>query len=475
MVFFTGSLQEGISTALQQSKLVVCFVTDNEAESQTWESEFLTDEAIAPQLASDAVVLRLEAGSQEASYLAAIFPLPKTPTLVIIRNGELKEYVSAGTHKEDFVRRVGNAFVSPTAAPNAATPVASSVPASSAAPPADTPSSTGQNTPGSSTSDNSPISDADRQRKGKGKIPASEGAQQQPAADAKAGQRDAAKHASQQNAERKAKAREERARVLKLIADDKAERKARDEERRQERELARRAAAGEEEEEVEGPSSQMAGVGVGAAASSSVAGKQHGRCALQVRLFDGSTIRARFPSDATLSTEVRQWIDEARTDETDPYTFKVILTPLPNRSIDLATEEEQSLEQLGLTPSATLVLAPVDKHSEAYTTLTNTSRNPISRLLAAMLTFILNILSGIAGALGGLGSSGGSGGGGAARSNAGNDAQGQQATTSGRDAGGRIKGFRDADARRKDHQFYNGNSLSFEPRKDEGDEDDKDK
>jgi hypothetical protein len=64
-MFFEGSLQEGIATALQQSKLVVCFVTgnyhfipridvfavsnifpDGESESQKWETEFLVDDAV---------------------------------------------------------------------------------------------------------------------------------------------------------------------------------------------------------------------------------------------------------------------------------------------------------------------------------------------------------------------------------------------------------------------------------------------
>ncbi len=69
-MFFQGSLQEGINTALQEAKLVVCFVTgpylrplvtflpytvrhftnarqlDGETESQLWENEFLTDESV---------------------------------------------------------------------------------------------------------------------------------------------------------------------------------------------------------------------------------------------------------------------------------------------------------------------------------------------------------------------------------------------------------------------------------------------
>jgi len=39
---------------------------------------------VAGSLADKAILLKLAAGSQEAGYLAALFPLPKTPTLVIM-------------------------------------------------------------------------------------------------------------------------------------------------------------------------------------------------------------------------------------------------------------------------------------------------------------------------------------------------------------------------------------------------------
>lgn len=64
MAFFQGSLEEGIGIAVQQAKLVVCFVTgesshtpsalatdrltraDGEAESRLWEDDFFADEEV---------------------------------------------------------------------------------------------------------------------------------------------------------------------------------------------------------------------------------------------------------------------------------------------------------------------------------------------------------------------------------------------------------------------------------------------
>lgn len=466
MVFFNGTLQEGITTALQQSKLVVCFVTDDQEESKTWETDFLTDEGIAPALEKDAVVLRLEAGSQEAGYLAAIFPLPKNPTLVIIKNGEMKEYLSAGTSKDDFVSKIGAALSAqagdqpqPTTAAATTTSAPSSMPATQ---PQTSPTTSNQATPSatqpaaSSSSQTTQLLheaerrreaarkereaiEKERRRKAKGK---------EPAADPDP-QKDAVKKASQQLAERQRQAREERARVLKRIEDDKAERRARQERARQER-------AGELQQE-EAP--------VAAAASSSITKVRHDQCAVQVRLFDGSTIRTRFGAKATLAKDVRGWIDENRTDGKEPYTFKVILTPLPNRSIDHATEEEQTLEELGLAPSATLVLTPVDRYSEAYMSVNAGLTNPVSRVVTAVMSFVVTLLGGIAGALGGLGSGSGSAaaeGSGNGQAEASQQDRGQTsgAATTGRDGGGRIKGFQNPDDRKKDYQLYNGNSVS---------------
>lgn len=463
MVFFTGTLQEGISAALQQSKLVVCFVTDDQEESKTWESELLTHEAIASSLEKHAVLLRLSAGSQEAGYLAAIFPLPNNPTLVIIKDGKLKEYISTGTSKDDFVARVEKAFsaqqpgfqtlADPSAAGAAtvtqmedstrapATPA--NMPSAEALTPpnaASLPSSTPEQPQGSTQAqllaeaerrrqvarkEREEI-EKERRRKEKGKTPAS----QNPKHD------ESVKKASAQLAERQRKAREEKARVLKLIADDKAERRARSERQRAER------AGGD-------GSGAVAGEAV---APSSSVDRRHDQCAIQVRLFDGSTIRTRLPAKATISQEVRKWIDEKRTDGKDPYTLKVILTPLPNKAIDHATEEEQTLEELGLAPSSTLVLTPVDRYSSAYAGVGPT--NPVSRLITALVAIVVNILRAIATVLGGVGERG------RAEPSTGEGASPVQAAASGRDASGRIQGFQNTDDVKRDHQLYNGNSVS---------------
>ena len=85
---------------------------------------------------------------------------------------------------------------------------------------------------------------------------------------------------------------------------------------------------------------------------------------LQVRLLDGATIRKQFSAEATLETDVRPWID-SHLETKAPYTFKQILAPQPARAISIG-EEHGSLRDLDLLPSATLVLQPIQSYSDAY-------------------------------------------------------------------------------------------------------------
>lgn len=93
---------------------------------------------------------------------------------------------------------------------------------------------------------------------------------------------------------------------------------------------------------------------------------------LNVRLFDGRTIRSTFDRTTKLQDEVRQWVDQEFTAMTEdpsekllPYYFRQILAPLPSRELS-AGDESETLGDIDLAPSATLVLIPVKGYTEAY-------------------------------------------------------------------------------------------------------------
>jgi UBX domain len=427
-------------------------------------------------LKTEAVVLRLEAESEEAGYLKAIFPVPKTPTLVVIRNGELKEYIAPGVAKNEFVRRLSSAFLGRQT---------SSVPADSApssnavAPPQpvaedenelhgdgnvpttnfalESSDSHGQSTPSTeeeairntapSTSSNTSQLDSirleaerkwkDARAKGKGKQKADPDPEADIPQDSAWGKRQAeTKKHSDALKKKQQEAREERRRILQRIEDDKAERRMRTESRDEEKKMAKEKAA---EEAKDGMSSSI------------MTGKASKMTSLQVRLFDGSTIRSRFPSSATLRKDIRRWVDAENQNSKDPYTFKVVLTPLPNKNID-ETEEDKSLQQLGLAPSATLLLIPVTKFSTAYEG--STGGNIIADFFAMITGFVAWLFSLISGVFSGLGS------GPPARNTPASEEPPATRQRQGQtNDGARIRGFQDA-GNQRDYQLYNGNSVS---------------
>ncbi|PTB70454.1 hypothetical protein BBK36DRAFT_1174320 [Trichoderma citrinoviride] len=458
-MFYQGSLQEGISTAVGQQKLVLCFVTNENEESQTWENEFLQDSS------TQAVALRLIAESEEAGYLSQIFPLPKTPTVVIMKHGELKEYIAAGTSKEDFLRRILVAF-------NAAPP-ATSAPAqasSSSASPSASPTRLTAPTRIRSQSQlqSPPEAQLQAQVEAVGTAPQEVVVNQVNQVDHLLADRAAKLKAQKEEAERKAKEErakarekakaeaqaaadtdgarvyqqaeqlkkrrqselEERRRILKRIEDDREERRLRASQKEQQRNESRRAS-----DATASASTMLSKL------PSTNSRKVSEMASIQVRLFDGSTIRSRFKTGDPL-TVVRQWVDENRGTSKSPYTFKQVLTPLPNKNID-ATEESKSIGELGLIPSSTLVLIPVQKYSSAYRA-NERQVSPWSKLLALILGFFNWLL--------------------------GRDSTpAATARTASEERNRRVRGLQNL---QRDHQLYNGNSLNFEPRPDNDDDDD---
>ncbi|KAK3693794.1 hypothetical protein B0T22DRAFT_369578 [Podospora appendiculata] len=464
-MFFEGTLHEGIATAVQQTKSVVCFVTDGEAGSQQWETEFLTDETVASLLESQAVTLRLTAGSQEEGYLVALFPVPKKPTIIVIKNGELKEYIAAGVSKDEFMRRIQAALASPVStqeAPSQPEPsVATTQPAATQPDPVSTAThSGGQATPPSSSesqvqSRRQEEEQARLRRAAKGKGKAAPEPEPNTSVNGTNDPDPQSKHAEQLK-RREKEAREERRRILKAIEDDKAARKARQSEKEAER---------------RGDKTSPAAAAAMAAASRlplSTASSRSEKCAIQVRLLDGSTIRSRFASGTDTLKDVRKWVDETGR-PTTPYTFKVLLTPQPSKPIDV-TEEEQPLQTLDLAPSATLILVSVPKYAAAYGG-PSTGENVLWRFYAYILGFFRVVFGFFSTLFSTSGPPAAATATAPAPASAVRGGEGSSKSSS-RD-GSRIRGFGQTQPETRNdeqQQFYNGNSTNFQPRRDDNEE-----
>ncbi|TVY67397.1 UBX domain-containing protein [Lachnellula suecica] len=459
-MFYEGDLQSGISKAVEESRLVACFVTDDGEESKKWETEFLEQPELKASLVDQTVLLRLTAGSQEAGYLAAIFPLPKTPTIVVIKNGELKEYLAAGVTKEEFLRRMevclGSRVAEPPTAQAPQPPVSTAASSNEAistpvhdqspqVPQVAATSSSSQQPVGSSTRSQHSSADLlaersarleqrEKDSKGKGKVPTESKPQNEPSQPAKSANAADMKYALMQK-KRQQDAKEERARILKRVEDDKAR---------------RRQEAAERKVNANGTSTSQPPVTASSPTRSNHPSTRSAEAAVQVRLFDGSTVRSRFPSHGSLCEHVRPWLDEKQEGDV-PYTFKQVLSPLPNKSISIS-EEEESLQVLGLTPSATLILVPINEYTSAY-------EGGATGLVYKGYSLVSSGVGMVTGALGSFL------GGGAAPAQ---EAHESPAPSTAPSSSINVRTLRDQQ-RPDDQQFYNGNALNFEPRKDDDD------
>lgn len=367
----------------------------------------------------------------------------------ILRNGQLKEYITAGVTKQEFLRRIQVVFQSrvdiqpqqassettdnslnpssqsPRLVPGDETPVSPAVASSSHV------------AQGSSES-GIPDQTRDREREAveKAKRVAESNAKKSAVEKKPSATTPSTadmKYALMQK-KRQQEARDERARILKRVEADKVERRK--------RETERRAGASAKESQGTGQSTSIKST-----STSTPTQGQSKECALQIRLFDGSTIRKRFSTQGTLRADVRPWIDQQQTIDT-PYTFKHVLTPQPNKNISISDEEKTLLSQ-GLAPTATLILVSVQSYTSAYDDAGATGF--VSRGISAGYGVVSSGVGLVTGVLGSLL------GGRAAPDPALSD---NATPSSNQTSNINVRTLRDQD-RREDHQFYNGNAVSL--------------
>ena len=530
-LFHQGDLQSGIATAIRERKVVACFVrADDDHWSQIWEDYWLSNMSHPTDMISDdqpplgliiqdhAVLLRLEFGSKEAGFLAAFVKVEKAPTMVVIKDGKVLEKLEGGIGKEEFAQRllngvglsdmsvapgdtlfdqeeegeellddIGGRQMLPESQPATSIQPSQAGPSSSAtSQPSDPPQASTQAQ--TLLAERAQRLEADRIKREaaeKAERTARANARRREAEDAAAAQagKERQRSTTEQNEKektrdawiyqqklRKDEAKKERERILAQIENDKQERRAQAV-RKKESEQA--AGAGASSELPTSPTSGKARL------STPGAGQW---CKLQVRLFDGSSLRGKFASDADITTAVRTWVKEASPagGADIPYNFRQILAPQPSRTIEVA-EESKSLLELGLVPSATLVLVPVAGATDAYSTA---GRGYMSSALHAAY-WAANTAYGLAGSVfsyvpGFGGSTSGLYMGGTGDDKEQSNAEGARMADadSMSQSTGSIKVRSLADQRResdsdkaqKPAEFYNGNSSAFQGRKDDEDE-----
>ncbi|KAL4924921.1 uncharacterized protein BDV17DRAFT_273497 [Aspergillus undulatus] len=438
-MFFAGSLQEGISLAVQESKAVICFVPDDGETSSTWQDGYFKgDEGFTKLLETRSVLLRISKDSPEAGFLASVCPITQYPTVVIVRNGMLQEYIVPDVSKEEFRNRITAAIgdkkpETPTAAPSAAeqSPAQSQEtnpsPASAPAPVVTAPSSSRAATQTSPRLEQPSRSIPEREASEKGKKPVIEPGARVYSAYTPGRQKEEHKPGEpSSNAKENSQKKDIKGKAPIRIT--------KKEEAADEPSASRPAPT-------PGPPTQYR---------------------LQFRLFDGSSVRSTFSPSHTIRKDIRPWLDE-QMEEKAPYNLKLILTPLPNRTLTIA-EEEQTLRELVTGSTATFVMVPIRTYIQAYSVSDSLPVRAVSGVYGLATSIV-------GGAVGYLGSWLGYAQTGASHSQSQTEPRSSESQPSSDNArrrpwGPNIRTLRDQ-TDGQDSQFYNGNQLNFEPRQDD--------
>ncbi|KAJ5110913.1 hypothetical protein N7532_001448 [Penicillium argentinense] len=424
-IFYQQTLQEGIALAVREAKAVVCFVRDDAELSKTWEEEYFADHDITQALQEKAVSLRLSSGSQEAAFLTSFCPIPKFPTVVVIKNGTLQEFIAPDISKTDFLERLKTALEGKYAPPAPQQPPASAAGnngvTTSSSPPAPPPAPSpaqqaSQSVPGPSRS--TATNNTTGPSAGSGITINRQPVEPSPRKELKTKKPKPKEEKAQQAQTPKASAKPTTA---------KASKQPKEESKPQPPPVPR------------GPPKEYR---------------------LQVRLFDGSSVRSTFTPKQTIRNEVRAWLDEHMTEDNRPYNLKHILTPLPSRTLSVV-EESQTLEELGLGSTATLVMVPVQSFTSAYSAGSSLPVRGISAVYD-MATSVASSAAGFVGSFIGYGSSAQP-----TESEPSRPAPAQNPPRL-RPSGPNIRTLHDQRNDERDKQFYNGNQLNFQPRDQDG-------
>ncbi|KAJ8100350.1 ubiquitin-related domain-containing protein [Lipomyces tetrasporus] len=368
---FESSVETAVGRSVQQRIPLVVFISDDSNESQTWITDLLETEEVERTIGQYSVPLRLVNGSTEAGYFAQIFPIANVPSLYIVNNGVVVDYIAGSIDLNAFTDRLQKALI-PTSASSAIESSGSHStlqPTSFSHPESVSPESNlTQDVAGSSsdipqtvrTDPDAPSTTStvrlsveeqleERKAQIENKIQAEKEKKKQPLQVKHIETGPTANKYQEQLRRKRLQESEERQRILKLLQDDREERKSRS--HRDDSASASRPSSSTSPNPDIRAHKRTASADI----------NHHNDSALAIRLFDGSTIKNRFPRLATLG-DVRQWIDANRTDGDAPYS---ILSQFPHKVFS-ASDENETLVALELHPTATLILKPISNFSSAY-------------------------------------------------------------------------------------------------------------
>ncbi|KAG0338319.1 hypothetical protein BG000_004227 [Podila horticola] len=399
--WYQGSVAEAVQTAnADGTVLLVCVVQDNvpESDSGRFEARFRKELVLTTLIEENLISLKLVRDSPDGMMFGQIFPIMVVPALYLIRNGLLTDFMNSSVDEDQMLERIQKAINGhsqippPPAISSPAPPAAAPQPSASTPTPEASPSPTVAPAP-VATHVVEPVSPAAPSSSSTSSIPST------PSASTAAPKVDQAEELKELMKQRKlwrekeekehppsppkkaAKQRElDRRSSSKVLTSaqrelaDKQNKKLKDQiekEKREEAEYKKRVKQALEEDKARRRAEREKAQAALTASqsSSSLSGPRdqeapevllpHESSRLNIRLFDGSSIRNTFKATDTLE-QVRKWINENQEGDENAYN---IVQLIPARTF---ADETKMLRDLELCPSATLVLKEIASSSSAY-------------------------------------------------------------------------------------------------------------
>ncbi|KAI9246581.1 hypothetical protein EDC94DRAFT_388431 [Helicostylum pulchrum] len=358
-IWFSGPVGDAITLVGQRNCVFLVYIYDDSEKTQTLNAT-LKDEHVVAAIKEYSVALSMEKSSENATMFGQFYPIQSVPIVYFIKQGTIRDFGIETMSSEEVVEKLiyVNEMVTPQPSPvsaqvseqsatNAPPPV--NIPAS--IPPVSVPSSI-PNAQSSSNAEETKAKKEELQKQLENLRKERAERDKQDAKEREIKRRQEAKLLQEAKQDRVDKENKKyfdqikkerledeahRKKVREQIAKDRAEK------------IAQRNAEKQRSPEIN----------VASSAEFSTSNANHDYSNLNIRQLDGTNIRSKFEASTTLST-VREWINQNRTDD-KRKPFK-LSSQFPNR---LFTEQDDdtTLTNLNLCPSATIIMKPIKKSS----------------------------------------------------------------------------------------------------------------
>ncbi|CEP12960.1 hypothetical protein [Parasitella parasitica] len=415
-IWFKGSMKDAISLVAEKQCVFLVYIHDNSEKTNIF-NDTLKNNQVTKAINEGTVAVAMEKSSENAVMFGQYYPIQTVPILYFIKQGTIRDFGVETLTSQEIIDKINAVNQISTVPAPQSLPVSTTVAATEAAPatpaPAAEPSTENTNVTPTTSSTHSADSSKNVQQHDERKEEMQKRLErvrkeraereQQEAKERETKRRQDAKmlqDAQQLRIDKENKVYYEK--IRKERQEDEAHRKrVREQIARDRAEKIAQRNAEKQRQSSESPiiTQQAATAAAENSSSSSLKSKSHMYSNLNIRQLDGSNIRHQFEAICTLS-QVRDWIKENRTESAKkPYKLS---SQFPTR-LFTDTDNDTTLKDLNLCPSATIIMKPLGagSSSSSIRSISSGNRTGLTRhvvsafdLVYGFIVTLINLLTG---------------------------------------------------------------------------------